>query len=230
MSDKKKTLIEKIRQLFAEEMPPATPDPSAAPPATASITNTLADGRIITIDKMEAGGTAMIDSQPAAPGDYTLEDGTVITVADGGKISLVTPPAAPAAPVAPIDMSTPEGKQAAFESIQKFAVAPEMAVVLKALMEYCFGWEMRQAQEKATRDQAIEAYRTGFNKQVKDAEDKVLKLETTLKQMFELVEELAAIPQADPPGQPKSSTNDAGQSREDRFQHVGAAFRSLREK
>lgn len=51
---------------------------------------TLMDGTKVLIDKMEVGGIVMIGDQPAPAGEHQLQDGTMITVAEGGVISEIS--------------------------------------------------------------------------------------------------------------------------------------------
>lgn len=173
--------------------------PSLAPVAAASVDYTLADGTVLTVSSLEVGGSATINGAPAPAMDYTLPDTTIVSVDATGKITAVTPPAAPA-PAPGMDMSqikTPEQLNAA---MQKFAVGtPEERVanletICKALMEYNFGWQIREAQDAATRAQAIEVYKTGFEAQ----EQKIAKQQEIITQMLALVEEMAKAPTADP--------------------------------
>ena len=49
------------------------------------------DGKKLTIDKLEKGGVVTMDGKPCSNGDYTLEDGTIITVGDNGIIMEIKP-------------------------------------------------------------------------------------------------------------------------------------------
>ena len=49
----------------------------------------LKDGTEISYDKLEVDGVCTIEDAPAPAGDYELEDGTVLVVADGGVITEV---------------------------------------------------------------------------------------------------------------------------------------------
>lgn len=51
----------------------------------------LKDGSEISYDKLEVDGVCTADGVPVPAGDYELEDGTVIAVADGGVITEVKP-------------------------------------------------------------------------------------------------------------------------------------------
>lgn len=85
-------ISEGLKQAF-EDMP--------APEAPSPTTNkyTTADGTVIEVDALEVGKPVMINGTPAPAGDYSLEDGTMVSVDEGGMIKSVTPPVeAPAAP------------------------------------------------------------------------------------------------------------------------------------
>lgn len=94
-----KEIIAQLRQTFNELVKNAeVPQPPAdSAPVAAPIVAKLADGTEITISEMIVGGMVTQNGQPMAPGNYTLEDSTVIIVGDNGVIiEIVT--AAPAAP------------------------------------------------------------------------------------------------------------------------------------
>lgn len=81
---------------------------------------TLKDGAtVLNIDKLEVGGMAMAAGIPAAPGDYELQDGTKVTVGDGGLIIAVTPGANAAPPQFEKQFTEITGKLTAYD--QKFA-------------------------------------------------------------------------------------------------------------
>lgn len=103
-----KDILSKVKLLFNDLMNPAAA--ASEPPAPAPNEYELKDGGKVMIDKMEAGGTVMIDGAPALAGDLELADGTKITVADNGVIAAITPASAPAEPE---DMAT---KFTAFET------------------------------------------------------------------------------------------------------------------
>ena len=51
----------------------------------------LKDGSEITYDRLEVDGVCTIDDAPVPAGDYELEDGTVLVIADGGVITEMKP-------------------------------------------------------------------------------------------------------------------------------------------
>lgn len=154
--DKSKGMIAKIKALFAE-----MPVPETAPAPATPTEYTLEDGvTIAKIDKLEVGGIVTVNDAPAVDGSITLADGTKVTTV-GGVITGVEAKAAEAAEEIPM---TPAQMKA---EIKKFAdaAAPEqqgLVTIVKALFESVFGWELRQAKEKALRDAAIATYQTGF--------------------------------------------------------------------
>ena len=164
MSDLKEKFAA-IKKLVFGETPAATT-------ATAGTEYKLQDGTAVTIDKLEVGGKVMCGDAACADGAYTLEDGTKFTVASGLITEITPASAAPAEPL-PEDMSTPQKMQAAINKFAEDAAtgqAPDMGkvvVLLKAVFENVFGWQIRQEQEKA----AIETYKTGFAKLEKQLAD-----------------------------------------------------------
>lgn len=159
----------------------------------------LADGSSIDASALEVGGDVKIGDAPAPAGTYSLADGRTIVVGEDGKISEVKEKAVEASTqFSAEDLDTPEKLKAATE---KFATGtPEerlanLEVVAKALMEYNFGWQIREAQNKLITDQAIATYKTNFEA----AKVKIEKQDGVIKELVSLCEELAKAPQADPP-------------------------------
>ena len=117
-------ILEKVRLTFNELVNPkqinaAAPDASTAPAAPMMTDYKTKDGATLSIDKLEVGGVVMVDGNPANPGEYTLEDGTMITVADNGVIAEVA-----AATEEVVDPTEDMGaKFSAFEAVtnEKFA-------------------------------------------------------------------------------------------------------------
>lgn len=180
--------LKKIKALVFNEAPAAPTEPAPVQ----LMEYTLEDGTVVMIDKLEAGGVVSIGDAPAPAGDHKLADGTVVTVGEGGVISAVVAPAAPVSPEqTPEDLKL-ETPQQMMEAIAKFAdpetqptSAPElqkMAVILKAVFESVFGWQIREAEEKATRDAAIEVYKQGFSKQAELNKEFYAALQTLIKE------------------------------------------------
>lgn len=165
----------------------------------------LEDGTSITVSALEVGGEVKIADAPAPAGTHKLEDGSSIITDEAGIITevLAKQEDAPSDSEGPLD--TPEKMLAA---TQKFATgSPEermanLELIAKALMEYSFGWQLREAEEKATRDQAIATYKLGFEEAKKEA----AKQRDINKQLFELVSEITHVPAANPPGDEKKKS------------------------
>lgn len=184
----------------------------------------LVDGSVISADKMEIGGAVTKDGQPAPAGTYELEDKSQITVDAAGLITAITP-----APTEETDMSTPEGMKKAYD---KFAVGtPEerlmnLETLCKALMEYSFGWQLREAQAKQTTDEAIKVYKTLTD----STAAQVVQQAAMMKQMYDLMVEVVGAPQADPPGDTKkkfSFSNVDGKAKS--FEKYMAAMKKITE-
>lgn len=69
-----------------------------------------------------------------------------------------------------------------------------LEIIAKALMEYSFGWEIKQAKEKAARDQAILLY----EEQLKTAQATQMRQQEVITSLFAVVEKMAEIPESDP--------------------------------
>ncbi len=221
MSIKEK--IEALKQLFSQPTPPMptpVPEPTPAPAPVEFKDYTAADGvTVLSIDKLEVGGKVMIAGAPAADGEYTLADGKKMKVMGG----LITEMEAPApAPPAPVDMSNPQAMQALF---QEFAEAgtpdiKKLAMIVQALFEDRFGWDLRRQEEEAKRTQAIEAYKQGFEAQIKAQAE-------TIGKLIEVFEEFAAIEKGEPaPVKPQSFRKDAD-AKDKRRQEIAEAFKEL---
>lgn len=185
-----------------------------------------ADGKTITCDGELKVGAKLVtkddagNASPVADGEYTLEDKRVVKCAAGAVTEIVPAPVAdPADPNEPTEMKTAEQMRAA---IQAFAADPaiaanpnlqKMSVLVKALFENVFGWQLRQAEEKTAMDNAIATYKSGFENQekentslkelVKNLEAKLAEQEkanTDLKakviEGFSLIEQIAETPAA----------------------------------
>ena len=96
--------IEDIKKVLFNTVPvaPVAPAPVEPAPVALGTEYILADGTVVSIDKLEAGGVVLIEGVPAPDGVHQLEDGTSITVA-GGIIESVVPKEAEA--VEPEDMN-----------------------------------------------------------------------------------------------------------------------------
>lgn len=96
-----KDLVAKFKKEFFDGTPLVTPPPVVQTPPPAATPQTLAtdyklkDGTAVSIDRLEVGGVALVNGVPAAAGEHELEDGTKITVGEGGVITLVTPAMSP---------------------------------------------------------------------------------------------------------------------------------------
>ena len=109
-----KTKIEKVKEFFGKLLTPEQKEAfkkefgditapttlETTPPATATAgTAKLKDGTVIEYDNLGEGGTVLAvgtdgTKLPAPAGEWELEDGTKIVIAEGGKIVSVTAPAA----------------------------------------------------------------------------------------------------------------------------------------
>lgn len=109
-----KEILQRVKEFFNELTAPA-PAP-AAPAAPVQMSEyDLKDGGKVSIDKLEAGGTVMIDGAPALPGELELADGTKLVIAENGVIAEVMAGGTPETPEVPeLDMGS---KFAAFETL-----------------------------------------------------------------------------------------------------------------
>jgi hypothetical protein len=96
-----KTLLSDVKTLLFNTPVPAPPAP-VVPVVAEAITAKLKDGTEVSVSELVMGGVVTIGAAPAAAGDYELEDGTKMTVGEGGVISAITPAEQIAAPE-PVD-------------------------------------------------------------------------------------------------------------------------------
>jgi hypothetical protein len=83
-----------------------------------------------------------------------------------------------------------------------------LELVCKALMEYNFGWEIRQAKENTDKQAAISIYTNELSTvqaQMKSQKETIEKQQGIIVQMFALMEEFSKEPVANPPGETKKS-------------------------
>lgn len=148
----------------------------------------------------DVGDKVTLAGAPAPPNDYTLEDGSIITVDATGVITSYTPKPAAAAP----DMTTPAGMLAAYNKFATGTIdALGIATILKALMEYCFGWQLREAAAKKVTDDAMAVYQNTLNSTATQLPAVVAQNKQQgemLKQMFELMTEVLYSPGGEVPG------------------------------
>lgn len=142
-----------------------------APQGMAATEYSLADGTKVTIDKLEVGGAVMQGEAPIANGDYTLEDGTEISVADG-LITAVEPKTALAADPEPVQMSDDHVN----------------ALIDARVLGYKDGLKNQFKADFAAQEDKIAKQQEIIDKQA-----------TTQTQILELMLQLADVPAADPP-------------------------------
>lgn len=151
------------------------------------------------------------------------------------------PPAAPPAPkTTPAQMAemTKESMAACFAAFATGSSDDRIAnleLVCKALMEYNFGWQIREAQQKLTADQAINIYKVDLVNAQSDlatAKTQLAKQDQQLKGLFSLVEAMATIPSADPKTLtgPRKEVFDKNQSKEEKLEAISAALAEIKKK
>lgn len=255
-----KELLAKIKKALFDDMtpPPPAPAPLAPPVGTPY---TLQDGSQISIvqagDTPAIGDVVTIAGALAPAASYTLQDGSSLTTDATGTITAYTAatpvttavPAAAAAPVAtpapaavpaqaaPKFEMTPENAAAMYESFGTGTPEEQIAnlqVVCKALMEYNFGWQIREAQQKATADEAINIYKTDLIRaqtSMTSQKETIDKQDLKLKALFELVEQLVEVPTADPTtltGNKKDKFSKTQQA-EDKFKRIADGLKKVKQ-
>ena len=180
-------------------------------------------GTTIKIDKLEAGGKAFTEDgvTPLLAGDYTLADGTLVKVADGGAITEVTLPSAATATPADAAMTALMAKFAAGTPEERITNLESMC---KALMQYNFQWKINEATREAIEAQAIAAFqKLGAPEQFADKfsameakhAKEVQRFNGVVASLIELIEKFAEQP-ADDPIQAPANAPAATETKRDR--------------
>ncbi len=234
---------------------PAQPvvQPAAAAPVTlAAKPYKLKDGTDISIsqagDTIAVGDSVIVNGVPATEGTLMLEDGTTLSIDATGKITLIvqpepvttdlntttlqptTPAPVIVAPVLAVAIpKTPEELKTLLDSFANGSPEERLTnveLVAKALMENVFGWQIREAEQKANAEQAINIYKTGLA----TTQAQLEKHEQTIKDMFALIEVLVKEPMTDPvtltPN--KKEQFDRSNNINKRLEQIGNARRNIK--
>lgn len=161
----------------------------------------MAEGdAIVRAEALEVGQAALLvaadgSESPAPEGSHTLADGTKITVDAEGLITEV---------IKSEEETEIEMKPISQEQLSKIKEAfaagtPEdrlanLELLSKALMEYAFGWELREAESRAIRENAISIYKTAMSSIKSDFEASRVKFSEVEKLVAQLSDEPAAKP------------------------------------
>ena len=221
-----KDKIQQIRALlgFSEE--------AQAAPTEQPLTfgeGTLADGTVIRWqgETLESGALLEVQTPegefvPAPDGTHETADGQLVTT-EGGIVTEIMLKENGKAPAAMKNDGSKDDVVAAFARLEKFQVDENLKIVLKALMEYCFGWELREAEQKQIREAAINSYKQGFSAIEKKLEN-LIKAQT---QTIEVIEQFSAIPASEPARKPHGFGRTM-QSTEDRLAKVAENLRNIK--
>ncbi len=236
-------ILNKVKAAFLGEPAPATEPVTLEP--TAKVYK-LQDGTEITVSQasevVAAGDSVTVGALPAE-GVYLLEDGSSLVVDATGVITEVKPiepvttvletTPAPAPVITPLQASEfPQTQDQLLAIFSAFAIGtPEERIanlekVAKALMENCFGWQLREAEQKIATDQAISIYKQGLV----TAEARMAKQDEVIKGLFELAEKLIEEPTADPvtlTGNKKDQFERANK-KEQRLQKIADALKTTK--
>jgi hypothetical protein len=218
----------------------------------AFITVVADDGTSLQVPSLTKGAAISIVTEagtsPAESGTYSYTDENggkwTITVDNGVITDLVEvtegnepadPPAAPATPPA-ADPNDPTAMAKAMkDAMEKFDLIPAgdvtaqisaLMTMMKAVMEYCFGWDLQQADRQAAIAEAISVYQTTMSRVEKiekatesltsasesfskaKYEARITELESATKAMGELIQMIGELPSDGSAGQ--SDTGEGG--------------------
>lgn len=197
--------LKNMKAAFFGEPAPVVPptEPVVAPVALSTLK--LKDGTEISVtmagSELAIGDTVTIAGTPAPAGDHELEDGGIITIDGTGMISGYTP----APPV-----TQPE-----------FVAAPAPTVE-----------ERLTKIESLLANLSTPAMPAGMatEVQLQAATQKVEKHENTIKQMFELLDQIVKEPSVDPVTIPANKKEGFAAKKEERLEAKAAALRELKGK
>jgi len=179
------TIAEKLAQIKKLVFDTATPPQAAQQPAGKGVKQyKLQDGTPVSISQLAPGGDVLINGSPAKAGNYTLQDGTQLTVDDCSKIAAITP------------AKQQPGDNPSTAAAKNNADGPgenNLAEAFNAVK-----------QQVANQQQAFEAYKADTNKQLADHAAIMDKHQDALKQMFDVVEKIAKTPTGNAPEAPKA--------------------------
>lgn len=159
--------LEKLNKLQEALKIKLAADPAPGDPAPSGTTLTAKDGNIYKTSGEPAEGMEIMmvgadGETPAPDGAIELEDGTVLNVKDGKIETISKSPLGPD----PLPTDNTQKMQALMAGLDPTGTSTDPVVVmLKALMESTFGWEIREQQQKAAREAAIKAYQTQLSAQ-----------------------------------------------------------------
>lgn len=142
-------------------------------------THKLADGTEVSCDTFEVGGIMTANGMPMAAGDYTLEDGTTVTIGEGGVIVAITPVQEVAETPAP-------------EVVEPVEAPTEVAAVSKDQFD--------ALQSEVT---SLKAKHIDYEDQLQKANQEISKYQAITQQMIALCEALVKEPSVEPPVQHK---------------------------
>jgi len=154
-------------------------------PAPTVETVTAKDGAVYRIEGEMAVGAKifLVDitgETPAPDGDVELETGEILTIKDGAVEALTESPAGadPAMTQAEQDAKVAAAMRAHLAEIDPTGTSTDPRdLMLKALMEAQFGWQIRETEQKANNEAAIAAYKATLSDLTKTNEDLVSQLD-----------------------------------------------------
>lgn len=189
MSDVK-TLLKDVKDfLFNAAPPPPVAAAPAAPVVAEAVKAKLKDGTEVSVSELVAGGVVMIDDAPAPAGDHELEDGTKITVGEGGVITAVVAPTQAAPPAADYSkefaavnekLGSYEQRFAGYE--QKFADYETRIAKAQAMNEKLFAIVEKLA-EAPTADPASTSGSNFQSQYVQDKETRLKRIQQSLQKL-----------------------------------------------
>jgi len=214
---------------------------------TAKAEQTLADGTtVIRYDeKLEEGVEVFVvtaEGEVAIPdGLHELADGSTFT-AESGKVKSVEPKEEET----PKKVEKTEMSSQAIEEILALkdgfaAGTPEerianLEIVCKALMEYCYGWQMREKENEAAKQQAIDIATqfASLEAVVKAATKENETISTKHKEAFALVvgivESFSGLPNGEPAQRPDFSFGQTQDSKAKSLADTIESFKKLKTK
>jgi hypothetical protein len=254
----KKEILQGLKQLFSTETP-APVEPKKTELDAKVVSYAVEDGEPVFVDisddgiaGLDANDTVFTDEAKTTAypdGEYTVAGTTFKFTVAGGAVTNITDEsgngcgepvvAAEPAPVPPVPPPAPQTQNLTPEQMaalaSKFATGtPEerianLEIMCKALMEYCFGWDIRQVKEKADREAAIKVYQDELANSQAATTTLMSKQQQFNSQAVALLEQLVAEPVEPPKTLPENKKEAFNSKREERLLKFSDGIKKLKE-
>lgn len=206
-----KEILDKIKGFFMAPMQPMQQPMQPQGPAS----YTLEDGTPVEISAMQVGGTATMGGQSLPDGEYTLNTGDKIKITQGVISEIEQKPVQPMQPM-------PQQMPQQMTQEQFDAAITEQKTAFEAQINAITG---AAKAEKEANEKALSELKGQFEQALQDA----TKQSETIKQLFELVEKIAATPVAPAPETPRTGFQSKAEKREAKLMGIAKSLKEIQE-